>query len=291
MSLHDLLAGPPSAETGRALVETVRGLRGRILAGDMMIGLLTADEVALAPTALRRAADYGIKEALLDLGDWLAEPPIGEPDLTGANSAFREAMAVGANNAKLRFVEFIWFYCRETVTADEQAEAFEIAQELSKEDNGGRATYFLALMTCQGFGTEADPGRANELQAVAASKGSNDALFELYLYSELGIGVPKNPPKALEFLQLAAARGQSRAMYNLGAYLATGRGLPKDLAKAAEWYLKASEAGNVRATANLAKMYAKGEGVARDIERAKLLFDEAEYMGLDVSEARASVGL
>jgi TPR repeat protein len=38
-------------------------------------------------------------------------------------------------------------------------------------------------------------------------------------------------------------------------------------------------------------MYAKGEGVARDIEHAKRHFDEAEYMGLDVSQMRASVGL
>jgi TPR repeat protein len=95
----------------------------------------------------------------------------------------------------------------------------------------------------------------------------------------------------LEFLQLAAAQGHSRAMYNLAAYLATGRGLPKDLAKAAEWYSNASEAGNVRATANLAMMYAKGEGVPKNLDQAKLLFDEADYMGVDVSEARASVGL
>jgi hypothetical protein len=46
----------------------------------MMIGILSADEVALAPKALHRASDCGIKEALGDLGNWLAAPPIGDPD-------------------------------------------------------------------------------------------------------------------------------------------------------------------------------------------------------------------
>ena len=291
MSIRELLAAAPTTETGHALIEWVRELRGRILRGDMMIGILSIDEVALAPAALRKANDCGISEALIDLGNWLAAPPLGEPDLTGADAAFRQAIAAGVAGAKLRFVEFVWFYCPETATFDEQAEAYQLAFELSKDDGDGRATYLLGLLTCNGFGTVADPKRANELQLKATSKGNTDALFELYLYREMGIGAPKDSNVAREFLQVAAARGHPRAMYNLAAYLATGRGLPKDLAKAAEWYSKASEAGNVRATANLAMMYAKGEGVPKNLDQAKLLFDEAEYMGLDVSEARTSVGL
>jgi TPR repeat protein len=85
--------------------------------------------------------------------------------------------------------------------------------------------------------------------------------------------------------KLAAAKGHSRDVQPGGIF----GGLPKDLAKAAEWHFKASKAGNVRATANLAMMYAKDEGVRKDLGQAKLLFDEADYMGLDVSEAPASV--
>ena len=217
--------------------------------------------------------------------------PIGEPDLVAARAAFREAIAAGVKGAKLRFVEFVWFSCRETATAEEQTEVYRMAQELLDFDDDGHATYLSGLLTCNGFGTQADPKRAHELHLAATSKGNIDALFELYLYREMGIGVPKDSKVALEFLQLAATLGQSRAMYNLAAYLATGRGVPQDLAKAAEWYSKASEAGNIRATANLAMMYARGEGVPKDLDQARLLFDEADYMGLDVSEARASVGL
>jgi uncharacterized protein len=291
MSIRELLTAAPSAEIGRALTAWANDLRGRILRGDMMLGILSADEVALASTALRKASDCGIKEALLVLGNWLASPPLGDPDLVGAHAAFREAMFADVKDAKQRFVEFVWFYCRDTATLEEQAETHQLARELSIVDDDGRATYLLGLLTCNGFGTQADPNRAYELQLAAISKGNTDALFELYLYHEMGNGAPKDSKVALEFLQLAAAQGHSRAMYNLAAYLATGRGLPKDLAKAAAWYSKASEAGNVRATANLAMMYATGEGVPKNLEQAKLLFDEADYMGVDVTEARASVGL
>ena len=291
MTIHEMLAATPSDKTGSALIDWTRELRGRILRGDMMIGILSAEEVSLAPAALRRASDCGIKEALLDLGNWLAAPPFGEPDLAGARAALRDAIAAGVKGAQLRFVEFLWFHCRKTATQEERSEAHEMARELLPVDDDGHATYLLGLLTFGGFGIEADGKRANELQLAAASKGYTNALFELFLYREMGIGGPKDSREAVEFLRLAAARGHSRAMYNLAAYLATGRGVPKDLAKAAEWYSKASNAGNVRATANLAMMYAKGEGVPRDLDQAKLLFDEAEYMGLDVAQARASVGL
>lgn len=257
-----------------------------------MIGVLSADEVALAPKALRKARECGVEEALLLLGDWLAAPPLGEPDMVGARTVFREAIAVGIPNAKFRFAEFTWFRCRDTATPEQQREAYLMVNELAeRRDDDGRPLYLLGLLTCQGFGTQADPARACEIQRQAAEAGNADAMFEAYLYHEMGIGVEKNPGKAIEYLERAADKGHSRGMYNMAVHMATGRGVPKDLAKAAEWYFRASEAGNVRATANLAMMYAKGEGVKRDLEQAKLLFDEAEYMGLDVSNARQSVGL
>jgi hypothetical protein len=80
MKITELLEAPQSPEVGQALATWVKELRGRILRGDMMIGILSVDEVALAPKALRKASDFGIEGALLDLGDWLAAPPFGQPD-------------------------------------------------------------------------------------------------------------------------------------------------------------------------------------------------------------------
>ncbi len=273
-------------------MDWARDLPGRILRGDMMIGILSVDDVGLAPKAMRKAWECGIKEALLDLGNWLASPPYGDPDPAGARTAFREAIGAGVPGAKLRYVEFLWFYCRDTATVTEQREAFEMVDALAKDgEDTGRVFYVLGLLTCQGFGAQADPVRACELQTKAAEMGDADAMFEAYIYHEMGMGVEKDSGTAMRYLQRAAEKGHGRGMYNLAAYLATGRGMPKDLVKAAEWYTRAAEAGNVRATLNLAMMYAKGEGVKKNLEQAKQLFDEADYMGLDVSGARASVGL
>jgi len=291
MTVEQLLNEPPSQEVGQQLLDWAMELPGRILRGDMMIGMLPVEEAMLAPRALRRASECGVASALIFLGDWLAAPPVGTPDLSGARQAFRDAIAADVPDAKVAFVKFLWFRCRDDAAPEEQREAFSIAEELSKRnsDDAG-ALYLLGLMTSGGFGTQADPSRAHEILAKAAEMGNADAMFEIYLYHELGIGVQKNPVEALEYLKRAAEMRHRRAMYNLAAYLATGRGVPKDSAKAAEWYKRSSDAGNPRATANLAMMYAKGEGVEKDLERAKLLFDEADYMGVDVSEMRIALG-
>ena len=84
MSIHQLLAADASDETGQALIAWTHELRGRILRGDMTLGILSTEEVALAPAALQKAIDCGIKDAWTELGSWLAIPPIGEPDLIGA---------------------------------------------------------------------------------------------------------------------------------------------------------------------------------------------------------------
>jgi len=292
MSINELLAAPCSPEVGRALMAWAKELPGRILRGDMMLGILSIDEVSLAPKALRKARDCGIQEALLDLGNWLARPPFGNADLNGAREAFREAIAEAVPNAKLKFIEFLWFHRRDTANLEEQREAYLMAEDLSKPAAcNSRVLYLLGLMTYQGFGTRSDPARACELQKAAEAMGSPDASFELFVYHETGVGTPKDSNLAMQHLRRAADAGHARGMYNLAAYLATGRGVPKDLVKAIEWYSRSSEAGNVRATANLATMYASGEGVEKDTDKARLLFDEAEYMGLDVNEARKQAGL
>jgi hypothetical protein len=63
MSLDTLLTQPANRETGEALVRWVEDLRGRVLAGEMMIGILSEWEVARAPQALERAIACGADEA------------------------------------------------------------------------------------------------------------------------------------------------------------------------------------------------------------------------------------
>jgi TPR repeat protein len=289
----ELLSRPDNAETGRAILEWITELRGRILRGDMMIGILPVDEVKKAPVVLRKAAaDCGVAEAWLELGSWLARPPFGVPDVRKALSVLREAVSSKVPGSELKLVQVLWFYGRDAASAADRSEAHELLTGLVRRNpQDGEAVHFLGHFTFQGFGVAADPAEAGRLQQQAADLGNTDAVFELFLYHQAGAGVPKDEKKALELLRRAAEAGHPRAMYNMGAFHASGRGLPRDPAAAFHWYTKASEAGNPRATAGLAVMHAQGDGVPKDLETAKLLFDEAEYMGVDVTAMREAVGL
>lgn len=292
MEIDTLIERAETRDDAQALANWAGNLRGRILRGDMILGVLSTDEVALAPAALRKAASLGLPSALLQLGEWLARPPFGKSNLLEAEEALQEAVDTGVSGAEIQLVRLRWFYRRETASAAEQREAFGLLEKLAADGPGdAEVLHLLGLLTCQGFGTDRDPAAAADLQKGAAELGSASALFELFLHHKTGLGVPVDEQGALAFLRRSADAGHPRAMYNMGALLATGSGLPKDLAAAVDWYERAADAGNVRATVTLAAMYAKGEGVARDIDHAKELFDEAEYLGLDVSAIRKAVGL
>jgi TPR repeat protein len=292
MTIDDLLAAPATPEAGRALLNWVGELRARIVRGEMMIGILPVEEIERAPIALRRAAECGLPDAWSQLASWLAAPPFGKPNIPEAESVLRTAMATGVPGATIDFVRLQWFYRRGEATDEEQREAFSLLDTLvARNPRDATAIHLLGLLTCQGFGTTADPAAAAAHQQLAASLGSADAMFELFIHYHTGLGVPADDAIALRWVRQAADAGHPRAMYNMGAFHATGSLLPRDPSAALDWYNRASEAGNVRATAALAVMYVQGDGVERDLEYARRLFDEAEYMGLDVGAMRAAVGM
>lgn len=292
VEIDTLIRRAETREDAQALVDWFGELRGRIIRGDMMLGILSPDEVALVPAALRKAAALGLPSALLQLGDWLARPQFGKPNLQEAEAVLQGAVATGVPGAEIELVRLRWFLRRETASAAQQNEAFGLLERFVAERPGdAEVVYFLGLLTCHGFGTDANPAAAAVLQKSAGELGSADALFELFLYYKAGLGVSVDEQVALAFLRRAADAGHHRALYNMGAFHATGSGFPKDLAAAVDWYERAANAGNLRATAMLGAMYARGEGTERDIEHAKELFDEAEYMGLDVTNIRKAVPL
>lgn len=291
-TIDELMRRPATPATAAAILAYVRELPGRVLSGDMMVGLLTAAEIEKAPAALALAAGLGERVAWLELARWHANPPFGEQDLPGMERALEKARAAGVQGADLELVRLRWFYRRESATPEEQREAFEIARALAAGTPADpEAIYFLGLLTCQGFGAPPDPAAAVTLQRTAADLGHADAMFELCVYYANGIGLAQSAADSFAWMRKAAQAGQPRAMYNMGACCATGRNTPVDLAAAADWYARASDRGNLQATAMLATMYARGEGVERDEERALELFDEADYLGFDTSSFRAAVGL
>jgi uncharacterized protein len=291
-SIDALLAAELSHHAGQALVRWVFDINGRIQRGDMMLGILTFEEVRKVPAALARAAECGIADAWLKLAWWLANPPVGDPDIAGAEETLRGAIKAGVPGARLELVQVRWFYRREDASELERLETHDLVRALAEEDgHDAEALYYLGLLTCQGFGTPRDPGKAFRLQQQAAALGNTDAMFELYAHLATGLGVAQDDQGALAANRRAAEAGHPRAMYNMGAFHATGRLVEKDMVKAAEWYQRASDAGNPLATATLAAMYAAGDGVPQDKSYAQELFELADYLGLDVAAMRKSVGL
>ena len=289
-SIDVLMKAAPSAATGKKILDWASDIDGRILAGDMMIGILSIEEVEKMPAALRRAAECGHPKAWLRLAEWHERPRWGEPSYELADQALRLAVDHKVAGAGLALARLRWFLRRDEATDAEKAQAFETIAALAKEGDDGEATYLLGLMTCAGFGTPADPAAAFELQRKAAARGNADASFELYVHLSTGLGVATDEQAAFEHVQRAAKAGHARAAYNLGAFLATGRYGKKDMAEAANWYQRACDLGNGRACATLAAMYAAGDGVAKDRERAGGLFSVAEELGFDPSAIKDAIG-
>jgi TPR repeat protein len=287
-----LLQAEPSPTVAAQLVEWAAATRNRIARGDMLVGIVTPEEVSKIPTAYRAAAQHGAADAWLALAWWNANPQFGEPDVEGAEAALQAAIDANVPSARLELVKIRWFFKRDTATPGEMREAYGLVAALAEADcTDAEAIYFLGLLTTQGFGVAASPAAGFNLQRRAADLGNADAMFELYVHYAKGLGVAADEQAALAACRQAAEAGHPRAMYNVGAYNASGRGMPKNIPEALKWYERAAAAGNPSAMVGLAVIYATGDGVERDREYAGELFDQAEYCGLDVSQVRKQVGL
>jgi TPR repeat protein len=294
-STHDidtLLASAPSELVAQQLVEWADATRGRIARGDMMLGILTPDEVAKIPEAYRSAAQHGVASAWITLAWWLAYPEFGEPDVAASESALHTAINANVENAKLELAKIRWFFKRNTATERERQEACQMLSEIVECDGQHcEAFYFLGLLTTHGYGIAASPDTGSTLLQKSADLGNADAMFELYIHYAQGLGVPPDEQLAYNHCRKAADAGHPRAMYNIGAFHASGRGVPKSIPEAIKWYERAADAGNPSAMAGLATIYATGDGGELDREYAEEMFGQAEYCGLDVRELREQAGL
>lgn len=292
---HDidaLLQATPSKAVADRLVAWADATRNRIARGDMMIGILTIEDVAKIPAAYRTAAAHGNSTAWVKLAWWHAYPDFGEQDLESAEAAIQAAIETGAENAKLELAKIRWFFKRDTATEPEKRQAYRLVAEIvDSEPDNADAIYMLALLSTHGFGVAPSPELGFALQQRSADLGNSDAMFELYARYANGLGVPPDEELAFQACQRAANAGHSRAMYNIGAFNATGRGVPKNIPEAIKWYERAADAGNPSAMAGLAMIYATGDGVEPDREYAQEMFDQADYCGLDVTHLREQVGL
>lgn len=282
-----LLADPPDPAW---LLELARKLRQEIVRGDMTLGILAPDAAEVAAEGLRRAAEGGMREAWLDIGDWLARgvemPAAPLPALT----AFRRAAEDGSRKARLALLGHLYFHLREPQYADEAA---ALLPGLLEPDPDGAGHLLAGYMALTGFGAPQDAAESVRLHREAARRGSRSGMFEMYVLLSTGTGVDKDEAAALRYCRQAAELGHPRAAYNMGAFHATGLGelVAQDLGAAAMWYERASGLGNGRASAMLGYMYLVGDGVAADEVKANEWFAVADEQGFDVGEFLESLGI
>lgn len=292
LEIDRLLNAPASNDAARQLVEWADTARHRIVRGEMMIGILTFDEVAKIPSAYQAAAEQGIAEAWVKLAWWYAHPQFGDANLEAAEVALQRAIKANMGRASVEMAKIRWYFKRDTATEVEQAEAYRATLATVEScPQDAETICLLAHLTTAGFGTAASPAAGYKLHQQGADLGNSDSMFEIYVHHAHGLGVPLNEHEAFLACQRAANAGHSRAMYNLGAFNAIGKGIARNIPEAIKWYERAADAGNPAAMAGLAMIFATGDGVEPDREYAQQLFDQADYCGLDVTHLREQVGL
>ncbi|HVE71794.1 MAG TPA: hypothetical protein VNI54_10530 [Thermoanaerobaculia bacterium] len=146
-----LLQMPASREVGRQLLDWVDGLRGRILRGDMTVGILSVADVEQAPAALRRAAECGFEEAWVELGRWFTNPPFGQPDLAAAENVLKRAVHDGIPGALIALARLRWFFRRDDASEFERREIFSrLSRAVSANPADAEALYLLGLFIRRG---------------------------------------------------------------------------------------------------------------------------------------------
>src|SRR5262245_35903467 len=114
LNIDELLKAKPSRTIAQQLVEWADATRNRIARGDMIIGILTLDEVGKIPVAYRAAAQHGDANTWVALAWWHASPQFGERDLELAEDALQKAIDANVQNARLELVKIRWFFKRDT---------------------------------------------------------------------------------------------------------------------------------------------------------------------------------
>lgn len=113
-----------------------------------------------------------------------------------------------------------------------------------------------------GFGVEADPLKALELESQLASQGDAEALvameeYAYAFYSGNKEGIDINFSTAFAYYNKLSEFGNERAMYNVGLLYEYGLGVSADHEKALEWLTKARDAGYEPAKSMLEELSAK----------------------------------
>ncbi|MEH0970670.1 tetratricopeptide repeat protein [Micromonospora sp. CPCC 205546] len=274
-----------------------REIDGRIVRGDVMIGILPVRAYEVLVRGYLTAARAGRSDAWVVLGRRLLSLPVGQPPAwpsphpfpTSGNDVLDAALRCFAEAAGHGNREGAYLFAavgREAVGRVGRY-ALTLLEPLRADDPTGEARYWSGILHYLLGEGEA----AVAYHQRAAEAGNADAMFELHVLHDTGDAVARDEAVARQWLLRAADLEHPRALYNVAAGHASGRGFPRDEAVAAGWYERAANAGNARAAATLGVMCLLGSGVPTDTSRAAQWFDRAEEQGFDVDGWLEQLGM
>uniref|UniRef100_A0A7C1T334 Sel1 repeat family protein n=1 Tax=Agrobacterium albertimagni TaxID=147266 RepID=A0A7C1T334_9HYPH len=137
---------------------------------------------------------------------------------------------------------------------------FQAAFEASEPDGA----FYIGRLFELGLGTELDMGRAVELYAAAASRGSALARNRLGLMHLNGEFVLQDYGRAAELICAAADQGDANGQFNCGLLYLEGKGVERNAGQAVTLWKEAAGSRHVAAINFLGQAYRDGTGVDRD---------------------------
>lgn len=298
--------------------EALARLKAAADAGDMGAAMSLAryyagsdasdDDTAQMVAYLQKAADAGVVEALVWLGDVYhtgLEPIAADP--AKAKDFYQKASDLGDDHARLMLADILL-----GGGIADQAKARTLLQAASGNGNIEAATRLAGLLLADGDGKGATDllsrgvliGDGAALVALAdiyagglgGVETARDKAILLYysasrqgdmvaarklaaLYLE-GEGEVVNLNGAVALLEQIAASGDVTALLDLGDLFVKGEKAPIDARRAAEYYEQASEKGNLEALLRLGNLYRFGvEGMKPSPTKAIPYFEEAADFG------------
>lgn len=258
---------------------------------------------------LERAANSGIDDAMIELGDYyteiseysdafewytkadssgipLAKYKLGLCYYNGyyvemnnylAIDMFREASHLGVAEGAYMVGECYYY----GYGVDENKETAFAWYKKAAERGYEVAMRDLGFCYHEGVGVNENIALALEWYTKAAENGDVYSQTILAEWYDNGINVEEDDAVALEWYKKAASAGDAEAMNMVGRFYDEGWSVEENNREAFKWYKKSADAGCAAAYYNLGICYHNGEGTTRNVSMARQMMSEAASRGYE----------
>ncbi|MBE6297706.1 MAG: hypothetical protein E7088_04315 [Bacteroidales bacterium] len=209
---------------------------------------------------LERAANSGIDDAMIELGDYYTE-------ISEYSDAFEwYTMADSAGIPLAKYKLGLCYYYGYYVEMNNYL-AIDLFREASRL-GVGEGAYMVGECYYYGFGVDENEPTAVTWYKKAADLGYNIAMRDLGFCYANGRGVAENTTTAFEWYKKAAEHGETSSQRILGSWYHNGTNVEQNDTIALEWYMMAAEAGDGEAMNMVARFYDEGWGVEENNREA-----------------------